>query len=735
MLEVIAWLLALELVGLLAFPFLHAVAPWLPDRGYAFAKPVGLVLAFYPLWLLASTSFVPNSLAILGAVLLGLAASSAWLVWKRPRLLDFVRREWGLLLLSEAVFLGIFALWAVIIARDSAISHTEQPMDFAFLNSTVTSRHFPPNDPWLSGFKVSYYYFGYLIFGGLARLAGISTAVGYNLALASIAGLSAAAIFGVVHGLISMVGGRASGAMLGGLLGVVLLLGVSNLEGGLEILRAGGKAAPSFWEQVDVKGLDGPKQSSQWYPTEGGWWWWRASRVIDTRENGESRDYTITEFPFFSLHLGDLHPHVMSLPFVLAFLGLALGLLTAPGKGGLAWVRGHLGLLALMALLLGALGFINLWDLPVFGLLLVGVAGTKAYSQRGAGRQGGLALVGSALAVVVMAVALYLPFYVGFHSQARGIVPVGEYVSRPFHFLVVWGLFLFIVAGFLAWALASALVRRPWRFRLMGLAALLALLPWLVWSLVEGVILWDAGKGMEAARSRLEHVAPLAGLMAAAIYLALLLAKGVMARRAVPEKASAVPLGGPTVSAGQQADAPTDAPLPQGGSLPAERGMGPAAGQPDERYPVGDAGLARVFPFLLAALALLLLMGPELFRVVDLFGNRMNTMFKLSYQAWTILAVASGYAVHFLSSRIFVKGPVVRLLGYGWTLLLALGLVTSLYYPAAAAYTKALAPPGQATLDGLAYVFKSSPGEYEAIQWLKGSYKEGEVMVEAVGDD
>ncbi|MBI4338384.1 MAG: hypothetical protein HY680_00345, partial [Chloroflexi bacterium] len=142
-----------------------------------------------------------------------------------------------------------------------------------------------------------------------------------------------------------------------------------------------------------------------------------------------------------------------------------------------------------------------------------------------------------------------------------------------------------------------------------------------------------------------------------------------------------------------------------------------------------------VFPFLLAALALLLLMGPELFRVVDLFGNRMNTMFKLSYQAWTILAAASAYAVHFLSSRIFGKGPVVRLLGYGWALLLAGGLVASLYYPAAAAYTKAQAPPEQATLDGLAYVFKSSPGEYEAIQWLKGSYKEGEVLVEAVGDD
>ncbi len=52
------------------------------------------------------------------------------------------------------------------------------------------------------------------------------------------------------------------------------------------------------------------------FPTDN-WWWWRATRVIDTLSGGQSLDYTITEFPIFSFILGDLHPHVMNLPFVI----------------------------------------------------------------------------------------------------------------------------------------------------------------------------------------------------------------------------------------------------------------------------------------------------------------------------------------------------------------------------------------------------------------------------------
>ena len=55
--------------------------------------------------------------------------------------------------------------------------------------------------------------------------------------------------------------------------------------------------------------------------------------------------------------------------------------------------------------------------------------------------------------------------------------------------------------------------------------------------------------------------------------------------------------------------------------------------------------------------------------------------------------------------------------------------------PAEATKTKACGLAGKGTLDGLAYVAASSPGEFLGIQWLKERYQPGDRIVEAVGDD
>ena len=69
--------------------------------------------------------------------------------------------------------------------------------------------------------------------------------------------------------------------------------------------------------------------------TGGFWWWWRASRVIHDRDLLGSSVEVIDEFPFFSFLLGDLHPHVLALPFVLLAVGLALSMLLGARDCGL----------------------------------------------------------------------------------------------------------------------------------------------------------------------------------------------------------------------------------------------------------------------------------------------------------------------------------------------------------------------------------------------------------------
>jgi hypothetical protein len=43
-------------------------------------------------------------------------------------------------------------------------------MEFAFLNAILRSDAFPPHDPWLSGFGISYYYFGYVMMAVMTYL-------------------------------------------------------------------------------------------------------------------------------------------------------------------------------------------------------------------------------------------------------------------------------------------------------------------------------------------------------------------------------------------------------------------------------------------------------------------------------------------------------------------------------------------------------------------------------------
>ena len=56
-----------------------------------------------------------------------------------------------------------------------------------------------------------------------------------------------------------------------------------------------------------------------------GWWGtvgWASSRVIV--DDGQSFTETINEFPWFSLLLGDLHPHLTALPFTMLAIVLAI---------------------------------------------------------------------------------------------------------------------------------------------------------------------------------------------------------------------------------------------------------------------------------------------------------------------------------------------------------------------------------------------------------------------------
>ena len=696
MLNAVWWLIAVEFIALAAFPLAYHLLPSLRDRGYSVSKPFGLLLIGYGSWILSQAHLVPSTRVSLAVMALALACVSGWLAWRRRAdLLVLLKKEWKVIALAEVVFLVFFVVWTLYRASDPSINHTEQPMDLAFLNASILTVTGPPQDPWLSGESVSYYYFGYWMMGALTELTGIASSVSYNLAMALLPAMAAQAVFGLTHSVVRSQTGRLGVAVAGGAAAVLLLGVAANLEGVFEFMRANAMGSQGFWDWLGIKNLDGPLEepTAGWYPQEF-WWWFRATRVINTFDGTEWLDYTIQEFPSFSLILGDLHPHVMAIPFALlaaAFcwdlfrrdhLGLSNNLSSWTEPNGssasafIGWWRGagsYAYMLAL-GLVLGGLAFTNMWDLPTYSSLLLGAAVLKAYSLRTRGDPGAPTPPGVwtapllvAAGGIALAVLLFLPYHLTLQSSVSGIAQV-QVPTRPVHMGIVWGLHLAVIAPFIIGAFWRTTLSEDWG-RTAGLALGVSALPIVVWAFLHMV---DGGT-TAGIWDRLVGVLPLASLFAIAVFTAF----------------SSVRAEGAT-----------------GGS----------------------------FALAMSALGLMLIMGPELLFIDDAFGTRMNTMFKLYYQAWIILAVAAGYALYFWIDLGERTEGWKRALGTAWAVVVCLLLLASLYYPPAAAASKAASSSSGGTLDGLAYVAELRPAERDAIEFLRREAGRDSILVEAVGE-
>ena len=695
--DALIWLLVIEVLGLITLPLTYSLFRRLPDRGLIFSKLLALLLSSYVLWILGLTHILPNTRYTIIAILAVLALLSYLLMRRRlPEMVAFIRRERVFLLTGELVFLGLYFLWLSVLSFSPAIHHTEQPMDFAFLNSILQSTYFPPEDPWLAGHSISYYYFGHFMMAGLTKLTAIPSSISYNLSIALIPALVGAAAFSLVYNLIRLSGAPTQRvAILFALTAPLFLVLVGNLEGVLEFVYARGWGAEGFWQWVSIKGLEGSQGGdTSFFPREG-WWWWRATRVIDTVVDGRSLDYTITEFPFFSYIVANLHGHVSSLPFLIFNLALGLNLFVSRERLGLAWLRRNLWEVIVIALALGSLAFINIVDFPIFAAVFVALVLVKGYGDWGGQVQRAL-LPSLTLVVPVLvgAVLLYIPFYLTFNGQASAILTVRDVSTRPFFFFLIWGLFLVISGSFLlrqAWSVPGLKGRNPGA---LSAVLVITLLPFLVWSGIELFVSFLDGGVMEGIRTvaaRFGKLLPGLVIVGVALYAMLLR----------------------TRHGGERATA---------------------------------------FSLLPLALAFYLLVGVELFYLVDIFGNRMNTVFKVYYQAWLLLAIASAYGLYYLYSHPMpslaglVSGkpssmmtPVRALLGlsersvrYGLVGLVVVLLLASIYYPVGAALDRTRDTGSDNTLDGLAFLQRSNPGEYEAIKWLRDEAPRGRIA-EATG--
>lgn len=701
--EAIRWWLILLLAGAVTLPLCLAAFRRLPDRGYTLARPFGLLFLGYTFWFLNSIRVLPNHRGgIIGALLL-LGVISGIFAWRdRDDLRAWFERRWSYVLGVEIAFLYVFMMAVWLRSFVGNIEFTEQPMDLMFVTANYQASHFPPQDPWLAGQSVAYYYFGYVMIAMVGKLAAVPAEVAYNLGFAMTAALALIGGFGVVYNLVRMredvvapdevppEGERATfnwKPAAFGIGGAFMLVVMGNLTWVLKFASAYGIGGSGFYSWLNVQGISARGARDSWYPSDF-FGFFSGSRIMPLDRNG---GYTITEWPMFSFVLGDLHPHVMALPFVLLAAGLALALYRSDEPLDIVfWLRRPL-LLVASAIIVGALGFINTWDIATMSFVVVAAALVSNFGRtRRVTVDLGVQIVSFALPLLVLAGLLFIPFYASFSSQASGLLPVttnaGVTVpgTRPVHLLLHWGPLFAVVVPFVALRLFAARERISRVSAAVAAAVPVGLL--FVWLLLFA---WNKARDnpkLAGAGNLFAQIGDRGSGWLTALILAVLLSGALLA-------------------------------------------LWLELTSDDER----DERTGVLFALLLAAMGFLLIFGTEFFYVGDLFNSRMNTVFKLYYQAWLLLAMAGGFALYYLAARWPIRFRRETWIRAGWGGLVAIVLAGAALYPLGATFNRTDDFKAKGDLHGLAGF---SPEEQQAFAWLRGLSQGQEVVIaEAVGGD
>lgn len=383
------------LFGLIGSAFLLRI-PSKSNLKLYLAKPLGLVLFAFPVWFLASLRLIKynNQFFFITLFILALAAaimSIALLLRNNSKLRKKILSRQFIItfLLSEVFTVLLYTTYLYIRGFNSQLDSTEKPMDILLYMSAGKTEYFPFEDPWQAGLPVNYYYYGFYVFSILNRISGVPYSMGYNFCLGIILISCVILSFAVVY--------KLTKSKLFSILGAGFVAFAGNIH-----------YATCIKDNFHSDSLS----TKCFYPA--------ATRILDPA-------YTINEMPSYSFILGDMHPHVMGIPFFLTNLFLLHMIFTAK--------KPNYWLIGIFTVSLGTSFMINTWDFIVLGFLFAIIFFYKIYTKWQKQSDSNIfnlkdikanvlknkVLVISSLLFALSPVILFLPFLLHFHSPVEGI--------------------------------------------------------------------------------------------------------------------------------------------------------------------------------------------------------------------------------------------------------------------------------------------------------------------------
>ncbi len=736
---VIAWIAAIWLFGLAAFPLLFALLPGLADRGYGAAKFTGIFLVSWGVWVLASAKIPVWSQAGIAGGMIVLALLGMAVGWRTRRdLLAWIRAHWKRMLVIDLLTLGLFALMLLVRLSNPDLWHDsfggEKPMDFSYFNAVLRSTIFPPYDPWYAGGYINYYYFGFVIVGAPVLLLKMLPEFAFNLIVPTLFAATGMGAFTVAFSLVSWlrrsrfaIPGSAWGAGLAAIFLAVIagnldtprvaLTGIANMGGygqpaGLEAFLIDeytaqhDGATPSdvelaaIFERADAASLSdqlryelagagaivsslgsglGRVLAGEPLYVSPDRWFWGPSRVLAETPGVEGQ--AITEMPAFTFVYGDMHAHMISMPMQLFVLAFVLNEILLVGSDRRTRAQRWLALAA-GAVVVGMLRATNTWDwitYLLFGALGLGFAWWLHW--RSVSRWSLLDLAGRGGGFLAASFLAVLPFTSWYATGYNAVRPWTDGRTPLWAYFDIHGLFLFLIVSLLAWDTGR----------------------------------WLRGEKVGSLRGKGGRLLLLLGAL-----LAALLASVAMALFSVQVALVAIPL------------------LVWVAVLFFRRGQN------------------RVMQFVLAliGLSVALTLGVELIVLEGDIG-RQNTVFKFYMQVWLMFSVVGGAALSWLWSASEAWAGKLRIL---WTVVLVLLITIASLFPIMATRGKSAFRMVQdlpLTLNGMDFMQRANRFEgdsdvvalhperapfslsddYALIQWLRANVTGTPTIIEGLGDD
>ena len=454
---VFRWWVACELFSIAVLPICFIIFRIMKDRGYGFAKIFGILFVTWLNWYLCIfLKFSFGSVLVAFALALGFGAFCFFFV--KDAVLSFVKRRWRLIILYEVLFLFSFLFFANVRSYspeaifDPGYSGAEKLSNCNYLHDLMRVEHFPPYDTWLCGkdprtnkpFYINYYYFGHLEWATIAKFSFYEANYAFNLGLATIFALTFIGAFAL--------GFNLTRRLKWGLLAAFMVALFGNIDPLQQVIERMGywlSHVPATWTVWKV--LGGYSREIIWSVD-----FWRSSRIMDN---------TVTEFPYFSAILGDLHPHHSDLPIVLLALGTAMSLTFRMGRRTISAsevLKYYLPAFLFFAMVLGGAFATNSWDAIVLGFFTATIIFFSTLRWWGTTLRGFItgALVVAGLGVT--AIVLFILFKLFFTAPLKNDIRIASYFPLKFEklklvvmplppnlrtdlsdYFVLFGLFLF----------------------------------------------------------------------------------------------------------------------------------------------------------------------------------------------------------------------------------------------------------------------------------------------------